>query len=708
MCGVAVRNSLRCIFAFAVALPISHAASMLASENSEFNYLVGRSKTDVTGPMQGVQMFGFVRADQITEGIHLRQYCRTFIIVDPASENRLVMSVVDMGSVTYEMWHEVLDRLHAKYGELYGRENFVLSATHTHSGPSGYWHYTANTPIGSPFYGAYFTAIVESITNSVVEAHEDLHPANVLVSHGEVEEASAQRSQVAYMNNPAEERARYSDNVDREMTLLKFVDADGPIGALNFFAVHPTTMTFYNRLISGDNKGYAAWGFEKRHAPSRSQDEEFVAAFAQSNCGDVTGNLNLDNTGPGKDDFETTQIVGQRQLDEALRLFDAAEERLVGPIDYRQQFVDFSLLDVDNEFTGEGHRTTAPAAYGYSFAAGSTEDGGGHRLFREGMTRSSRLFDNVARSLVNAAPLSSEIRAAHRPKAILFAPGEMDPPGYGQVLSLGIARLGQLAFVFGPAEFTTMTGRRIREQVAENLNIPVSDVIIAGFSNGYSGYVTTMEEYQKQQYEGGHTLFGPWTEAGYRQQYARMATALAAGAPVDAGPTPRDVRGEATSMPLGTAYDSPPENASFGDVVQDANETYKRGDTVQVAFWTGNPLNNFPRGGSAFTIEYQQDDQWKFVDDDGGWTTKCRWKQMSGEDITNKGISPAKQQSNVPGKNAAPQTASQQAHQLWIEWEIPPDAPEGTYRLSHHGAFKPGDQDPVKTFDAYSRPFQVD
>lgn len=701
-------TTLRCVFAFTIALLIFPSEILRAGEDSDFNYLVGRSKTDVTGPMLGVQMFGFVRADQITEGIHLRQYCRTFIMVDPVTEHRLAMSIVDMGSVTYEMWHEVLDRLHANFGDLYGRENFVLSATHTHSGPSGYWHYTANTPVGSPFYGEYFEAIVASITDSVIDAHQDLRPANIFVAHGMVENASIQRSKIAYMNNPAEERGRYSDNIDREMILLKFVDANGPIGTLNFFAVHPTTMTYYNRLISGDNKGYAAWGFEKQHAPSQPSDGEFVAAFAQSNCGDVTGNLNLDNTGPGEDDVETTQIIGQRQLDEALRLFDAAEERLAGPIVYRQQFVDFSNLVVDDEYTHAGTRSTAPAAYGYSFAAGSTEDGGGHRLFREGMTRSSRLFDNIARNLVHAEPLSNEIRAAHRPKAILFAPGEMDPPGYGQVLSLGLARLGQLAFVFGPAEFTTMTGRRIREKVAENLSLPPSDVVIAGFSNGYSGYVTTMEEYLKQQYEGGHTLFGPWAESGYRQQYARMATALAQGSPVDSGPTPRDVRGEAKSMPLVTAHDAPPEDANFGDVVRDANDTYHRGDGVQVVFWTGNPLHHYPNGDNAFTIESQQDGQWVLFDDDGGWTTKCRWKQPSEEAIVNNGVSFAQQESNVPGKIASSQTASQKAHQMWAEWKIPSNAPPGTYRLVHHGAFKPSDTDPVETFDAYSKPFQVE
>ena len=74
-----------------------------------------------------------------------------------------------------------------------------------------------------------------------------------------------------------------------------------------------------------------------------------MAAFAQSNGGDVTGNLNLNNTGPGKNDFESTQIIGQRQLDVALDLYENAVDELTGPIDIRQSFVDFSGLAVNDE-----------------------------------------------------------------------------------------------------------------------------------------------------------------------------------------------------------------------------------------------------------------------------------------------------------------------------------------------------------------------
>src|SRR5262249_48001462 len=149
------------------------------------------------------------------------------------------------------------------YGDLYTLDNVIISATHTHSGPSGYWHFGADTPFGAPFYQQHWDAIVQGIADSIIAAHENLQPGKILINKGKLENARWNRSAVAYENNPAEERAKYDSNTDKEMTLLKFVGAKGPIAEINWFAVHPTSMTFFNKLVSGDHKGYAAQKFEQ-------------------------------------------------------------------------------------------------------------------------------------------------------------------------------------------------------------------------------------------------------------------------------------------------------------------------------------------------------------------------------------------------------------------------------------------------------------
>ena len=94
---------------------------------------------------------------------------------------------------------------------------------------------------------------------------------------GELLDAGVNRSPSAYLNNPAAERSKYKYNVDKEMTLLKFVDDEwGPSGSFNWFATHGTSMSRTNPLISGDNKGAAArfmedW-FEKKGSTGFEND----------------------------------------------------------------------------------------------------------------------------------------------------------------------------------------------------------------------------------------------------------------------------------------------------------------------------------------------------------------------------------------------------------------------------------------------------
>ena len=150
-------------------------------------------------------------------------------------------------------------------------------------------------------------------------------------------------------------------------------------------------------LISSDHKGYASltWEDNAQDYDGAVLDNNFIAAFAQSTPGDVTPNLNLNNTGPGNNEFESTQIIGQRQLDVAQQLFSSATEVIQGPIDSRQLYIDMSNLRVSNAFTAAGEQVTCPSAYGYELAAGSTDDGDGHLLFRDGITFQKSWIESI-------------------------------------------------------------------------------------------------------------------------------------------------------------------------------------------------------------------------------------------------------------------------------------------------------------------------
>ena len=620
-------------------------------------YLIGRGMSDITGPSYGVQMWGFGREDQLTEGLHIRQRSRAFVIAQadkPAQ--RLVFVSADLGSIEHHITLAVIDQLQQYYGDTYSIDNVILSATHTHAGPGGYWHSRSNLGLEGGFYPAHFSAIVNGITASIISAHDDLQPGAIHLGKGNLNNGGANRSVPAYMENPQIERDQHLENTPIEMTLLKFSDDSGNIGMLNWHALHPTAMNYYNRLISGDHKGYASLQMEKMQGTTYRDKNDFVAAFAQADPGDVTPNTNLDNTGPGASDVETTQIMGDRQLQVALSLFENAREALSGPIETRQIYIDLSDYAVDGKFTGAGSQTTCPSAYGYSFAGGSTEDGGGHFLFEEGMTEQSMWLDVLIGWLTGAPKWTEEVKACQAPKAILFETGSGQPPLQSQIRSVTIARIGQLVILAMPTEITTMAGRRLRTAVMNELGDWAQHIAVAGYSNGYAGYVTTPEEYLLQHYEGGHTLHGRWTLPAYRQIASRLASALETGSIVKSTATYDDWRGKSFETILHSGAISPlPEGSSYGDPLSMNRSEYRKGETIVAEFWSSNPSASYVTGNNYMLVEIKTPTGWQTVVSDSDWNTTVRWRKKRGSFIAK------------------------------LSWHTPLTTEAGEYRLTHQG-----------------------
>ncbi|KAJ7005697.1 LOW QUALITY PROTEIN: hypothetical protein NC653_005117 [Populus alba x Populus x berolinensis] len=147
-----------------------------------------------------------------------------------------------------------------------------------------------------------FDALVNAIEQSAVQAHENLKPGSVFINTGDVENAGINRSPSAYLLNPAEERARYPADVDKEMTLLKFIVlvVIKSIGAFSWYATHGTSMSRDNKLISGDNKGAAARFFEDWLTSTESNSSRSVPTPSTPGPGFAAGTTD----GPGMFGFQ--------------------------------------------------------------------------------------------------------------------------------------------------------------------------------------------------------------------------------------------------------------------------------------------------------------------------------------------------------------------------------------------------------------------
>ncbi len=118
-----------------------------------------------------------------------------------------------------------------------------------------------------------------------------------------------------------------------------------------------------------------------------------------------------------------------------------------------------------------------------------------------------------------------------------------------------------------------------------------SIVLVAGLSNTYGHYVTTREEYAIQRYEGGSTLYGPFTLEAYTDIYTKLVPHLSESptpAPPSA-PAPPDLTKNPLTLRTGVLLDNVPFGSSFGKVLTQPNPSYSRGSQVTVKFQGANP-----------------------------------------------------------------------------------------------------------------------
>ena len=303
--------------------------------NDQFRF--GSGIYDTTGPLGGnptghADMFGMVVPPQVPNGIHTRLYARAFTIESPCNGKRVAFVSIDLGAISGLLHQEVLAQIAADpaLSTVYGAENVMISATHTHTAGGGFGvpvlpDESSNLPaiVYNPvvwfeslvfsdanFDSDNFKVIVDGIVQALRRAHANLeaHPQTgaIGMSIGELLNANINRSPPAYQQDAESERSQDLDasghevNVEKRVLQLDLVRGDGTAaGVINWFAVHPTSMGNHDLLISSDNKGWASLNFEKlmgtRYVPDDggplSGADNFVAAFAQTDEGDTVPDL---------------------------------------------------------------------------------------------------------------------------------------------------------------------------------------------------------------------------------------------------------------------------------------------------------------------------------------------------------------------------------------------------------------------------------
>ena len=698
--------------------------------NTRFRY--GAGIGDISGPASGEELLGYADPGQVSEGLHTREFARAFAFSSSCGgrDGRVMMITVENGLAFDSIKFGLLARIAADstdhLADYWNIDNILISATHTHSSSAGQAHYDLANVFALGLDQQAYQSLVDGVYDALLQAHRKLMAApeaSVKIAMGELLDANFNRSPDAYVLNPQAERAGFVDTGGREidtnrwMTLLKLQRDDGtPIGVVNWFSIHGTSIGQTSRLLSSDNKGYAARRFDQDF-PASVLGAGFVSGFFQSDEGDATPNpfmiglseaeLHSRDTpgwqarGGGRDDFESAQIAGYKQYHYARQLWDQADEKLHGevrvvhlPIDMSRVAVEQPNTYADELMPATGVQRTCEPALGISFAGGA-EDGRGP--FTEGQAcpissdtanyMSQYLADTLGPLLDGAIPSSLVVPIGcydpaftllgfgchmEKPIAIPLAVAVADAPLLElqpRTIPIQIVALGNLAIISVPWETTTMAGRRLRSAVLDALqDAGIDYAVIAGLSNTYIHYLTTREEYRAQDYEGAANVFGPWSLDGVTQEYVRLARHLRDGsAPVSPYAAASYTDHTPILRHLPSVSDGRlPAGAAFGDVAVQPQAKYTLSKTersiVGASFYAGHPRRDLMRGASYVYVERQDGERWQTVATDDDWSTFYTY-QPRGDGGAGLGK---------------------------LEWKVPAGTRAGTYRLRHQGASADG------------------
>lgn len=672
---------------------------------------------------------GYANLTQIGTGLRQRLNARAFIVGDPNSlTDRVLYLVLDTQSGDTAIRNGVLEGLQALGPgySMYTASNVAVTGTHSHSGPGAWLNYLLPQVTTLGFLPESYQAIVNGTLLAIQRAHESLTPGNLNFGSTDIQDANANRSPYAYLANPAEERANYTADVDKTMTMLHFQRSNDSktMGVLTWFPVHGTSMYGNNTITTADNKGVAAYLFEK--SPPDNTADGFVAGFSQSNVGDTTPNINgawcedgtnvqctfeqslCGTTNPsneachGRGPFyglndggkASCLEIGRRQHAGAASLLSSLQAgtgatTIQGPVRSFHQFRDFSNYTFT--LSNGSVVTTCSAALGYAFAAGTT-DGPGAFDFKQNSTDGNvnPLWVAARDALHTPSPEQIQCQA---PKPILLDAGATLVPYQWapNIVDLQILRVGPLLMIISPGEATTMSGRRWKNAIAaqaassglvsDSSSAPIT--VLGAPANSYTHYIATPEEYGVQRYEGASTLYGPWTLDAYINSTTELLPYLAATPPtatLNPGPTPPDNRARSLNFNSPVIYDTAGFGHDFGDVATDVDTShqYNAGDDVSATFVGANPRNNFRLDGTYAAVQNTATSE--TISTDMDWDLLYEWAQtnvVTGESHVN------------------------------LTWTVPDGTPAGTYRFVYNGDSKAPISGAISSFTGMSGTFNV-
>ena len=607
-----------------VALGLGVAGTLPSARAAGDQLMVGVGRADITSPT-GYYMQGWVRSDAILTGVHTRIEARAIVLKRGA--RKLALVAEDLNGISEGVVAYAAAALRSRG---FSETNIIVSASHTHAAPSGYYAYgTYNTVFMTSSSTAalaaqnvtgkldpqLFSFEVRQLVAAITRADNDLAPGRLGWGKSQLAGITANRSLEAHLADRGVKKAYgtgkvsddplgYLDTIDPEVQVLrvdkKIGGAFRPVGMWSTFADHGTVNKYTFGVYNADHHGSATRVVEAelRRIGAVPATQDVVNAYGNTDEGDQSAGLT--RSGPAAADY-----VGRVEAQSMLAAWRSAGSHLTTTpvLDVRWTRVCFCGAGTS------GGRVSSTAAAGLPLFTGSEEGRGG-------------LYDLTHIPFEGVSNPVGDLDPAQGHKIVVTR----GLPGTPPAVPLSVARVGEHLIATIPGEMTVEMGRRVRAAVAVAARgHKVTGVQLSGLVNEYLSYFTTPEEYDQQHYEGGSTMYGRESSLLLQDHLVDLTRRLLSGiaAPAPDKTDPRN--GVANSAaPFGTG-------ATHGQALDSPVSTQR---LQRAAFtWQGGARGlDLPLGRPFVRIERLNGSTWTAVDNDLG--LDIVWRLHDGDQYT--------------------------------------------------------------------------
>ena len=491
-----------------------------ANKSSSDHFIAGVGIRDITPP-PGIPRAGYALWSTTGEGFRTRLYARAYYMQGNNGQP-YAMIQTDLMAGSRILLARVAELVNETTGLHAG--NMTITATHTHSSPGqflGSEFYNKHASHKAGFDPQFFEFLAQQLAGAVSEAYNNKVPAKIASGKKAVWGLTRNRSIEPFSNNKNHQDVEQTNaavfheiNPYMYMVRLDGLTADGsyqPMGAFMSFSIHGTSIPRWDPMFNGDLWSYFQDDLKHQIKRQYPQSNALVVGGFEGTHGDMAPAMPLEQSG-----YIWSKNVGSALAQQGWQLFKQLENKLSSRSDIR---VAARHVDIRDNPEINGTAICDEAAAGTTLTAGPYEHESPLLAWIPGFKQgSSRWFNTDGchgnRLLIGGAWLQPLFESKDSfPRDILFQ----------------LIEIGDLVIAPLPFELTAETGFRIQaaiEQSYKNKGEQFPEIMVTSLANGYTGYITTPEEYEVQYYEGGHTIYGRYSQPYVSEHLGLLAADL--------------------------------------------------------------------------------------------------------------------------------------------------------------------------------------